>query len=385
MKHKSLIVSATLIILVIGIGLLSAFTINLNNKVSLKYSDAFPNLTFDYPDGIYNSADGTNRLFVTGQMGIIFVFNNQRKENTSTIFLDIRDRVHLGAFLGLAFDPLFSENRHFYVNYIADYPLRTIISQWSVLPNNPNEADKNSEKIMLEIPRLSESHGGGQLAFGPDGFLYIGLGDGSPYGDLSGNAQNCSSLLGKILRIDINNPSQQKNYSIPADNPFKGNTVGYKEEIYAYGFRNPWRFSFDSVTGKLWVGDVGQNRMEEIDVVEKGKNYGWNIMEGTLLYAGGNESGLQAPVWTYGRDQGNATIGGFVYRGTKLPQLAGSYIYGDYVSGRIWALNLNYGSDPVNKELLKTNLHITSFGLDEENELYFCADDGRIYELVKSS
>ncbi len=384
MKHKSLIVSAFLVILVVGSGLLSNFIINVN-KDSFNYADVFPNLTFDHPDGIYNSADGTNRLFVTGQMGMVYVFNNQRSENTYTIFLDIRNRVHLGAFLGLAFDPRFAENGHFYVNYIADNPLRTIIAQWSVLPNNTNEADKNSEKIMLEIPRLYDSHGGGQLAFGPDGYLYIGLGDGSPYGDLSGNAQNCSSLFGKILRIDINNPSQQENYSVPADNPFKGNTAGYKEEIYAYGFRNPWRFSFDSVTGKLWASDVGQDRMEEIDIVDKGKNYGWNLMEGTLFYSGGNESGLQAPVWAYGRDQGNATIGGFVYHGTKLPQLAGSYIYGDFVSGRIWALNLNHGGDPVNKELLKTNLHITSLGLDEKNELYICADDGQIYELAKTT
>ena len=223
-------------------------------------------------------------------MGIIYVFENRRNATEANIFLDIRDRVHLGAFLGLAFDPRFTENGHFYVNYLADNPLRTIIAQWSVLPNNPNEANINSQKILLEIPRLSESHAGGQLAFGPDGYLYIGLGDGTPYGDLTGNAQNRSSLQGKILRIDVNNPSLGRNYGIPKDNPFTGNNAGFKEEIYAYGFRNPWRFSFDSVTGKLWVGDVGQDRMEEIDIVEKGKNYGWNLMEGTLPYASGNSN-----------------------------------------------------------------------------------------------
>ena len=182
----------------------------------------------------------------------------------------------------------------------------------------------------------------------------------------------------------MDNPSQGRNYGIPADNPFKGNTAGYEEEIYSYGFRNPWRFSFDSATGKLWVGDVGQDRIEEIDVVEKGKNYGWNIMEGTLPYAGGNETGLELPIWEYGRDQGNATIGGFVYRGSKLTELIGYYIYGDYVSGRIWALNSYDTSNPVNKELLKTDLNITSFGIDERNELYICADDGRIYGIIKS-
>jgi glucose/arabinose dehydrogenase len=288
----------------------------------------------------------------------------------------------LGAFLGLAFDPNFAVNGHFYVNYLADNPLRTIIAQWTTLPNNPNEADKNSQKILLEIPRLSESHAGGQLAFGPDGYLYIALGDASPYGDVNGNAQNRSSLFGKILRIDVNHPSADRNYGIPAVNPFAGNNAGYKEEIYAYGFRNPWRFSFDSATGKLLVGDVGESRMEEIDVVESGKNYGWNIMEGTLAYAGGNETGLEPPIWTYGRGEGNATIGGYVYHGTIHGELTGLYIYGDYVSGRIWALNLHNSSNPVNKELLKTNLHITSFGLDEKNELYICADDGKIYEIT---
>jgi glucose/arabinose dehydrogenase len=317
-------------------------------------------------------------------MGLIYDFENRRNATETNIFLDIRDQVHLGAFLGLAFNPHFAENRYFYVNYLADNPLRTIIAQWSVLPNNPNQADMNSQKILLEIPRLSESHAGGQLAFGPDGYLYIALGDGTPYGDSTGNAQNRSSLQGKILRIDVNNPSPGRNYGIPKDNPFKSNTVGFKEEIYAYGFRNPWRFSFDTSTGKLWVGDVGQDRMEEIDIVEKGKNYGWNLMEGTLPYASGNQTGLEPPIWTYGRDQGNATIGGYVYHGTKLTELTGSYIYGDYISGRIWSLKINDTSNPLNKELVKTNLNITSFGTDQKQELYICAQDGKIYEIVKS-
>jgi glucose/arabinose dehydrogenase len=385
MKHKTLIVLTILVILFIGSALVLDRLIK-QPQTAFRYAveAAFPSLSFDHPVGLYNSGDGTNRVFVVGQMGLIYVFENRRSVSATNIFLDIHDRVHLGAFLGLAFHPNFVKNGRFYVNYIADNPLRTIIAQWSVLPNNPNEADKNSQKILLEIPRLYDSHGGGQLAFGPDGYLYIALGDGGPYGDILGNAQNRSSLLGKILRIDVDNPAQGRNYGIPADNPFEGNTVGYKEEIYAYGFRNPWRFSFDSATGKLWVGDVGQDRLEEIDVVEKGKNYGWNIMEGTLPFAGGNQTGLELPIWEYGRDQGNATIGGFVYRGSRLTELIGSYIYGDYVSGRIWALNSYETGNPVNKELLKTGLNITSFGIDEKNELYICADDGRIYGIIKS-
>ena len=387
MKHKILFVLTIMIIFFSGIIILfNQFRNQPPPQTALQYKVvvAFPNLSFDNPDGIYSSEDGTNRLFVVGQMGIIYVFENRRNATEANIFLDIRDRVHLGAFLSLAFDPLFTENGHFYVNYLADHPLRTIISQWSVLPNNPNEANINSQKILLEIPRLSESHAGGQLAFGPEGYLYIGLGDGTPYGDLTGNAQNRSSLQGKILRIDVNNPTIGRNYGIPKDNPFTGNTASFKEEIYAYGFRNPWRFSFDPATGKLWVGDVGQDRMEEIDIVEKGKNYGWNLMEGTLPYASGNQTGLEPPIWTYGRDQGNATIGGFVYHGTKLTELTGSYVYGDYVSGRIWSLKNHDAGNPINKELVKTNLNITSFGTDQKKELYICAQDGKIYEIVKS-
>lgn len=387
MKNKKLISLTILAILFIGSAfVLTRLTNQLESQTAHRYDVevAFPNLTLDHPAGIYSSGDGTNRLFAVGQTGLIYVFENRRNVTSANIFLDIRDRVHLGALLGLAFHPNFSKNAHFYVNYLADNPLRTVIAQWSVLPNKPDEADKTSEKILLEIPQFTDTHSGGQLAFGPDGYLYIALGDGGPQGDPNGNAQNRSTLLGKILRINVDTTSGNTKYSIPIGNPFAGNSLGYREEIYAYGFRNPWRFSFDPVTGLLWAGDVGQDRMEEIDIVEMGKNYGWNIMEGTLTYAGGNQTGLEPPVWEYGRDQGNATIGGFVYRGSKLTGLVGSYIYGDYVSGRIWALS-DYGTGNfVNKELLDTGLRITSFGIDEKNELYICADDGRVYEMTES-
>ena len=386
-KHRKLVILTTLAILSIGSPLVLYQLLNQpkpQTGVQYQVEVAFPNLSFDHPVGITNSGDGTNRLFVVGQLGVIYVFENRRSNSASNIFLDIHDKVHLGALLGLAFHPNFEKNGRFYVNYLADNPLRTIIAQWSTLPNKPNEADKDSQKILLEIPQISDTHSGGQLAFGPDGYLYIALGDGGPQGDPLGNGQNRSTLLGKILRIDVDNPSTGKHYGIPPDNPFNGNDAGHREEIFAYGFRNPWRFSFDSVTGKLLVADVGQDRMEEIDIVENGKNYGWNIMEGTLPYAGGNESGLELPIWEYGRDKGNATIGGFVYRGSKLPDLTGCYICGDYVSGRIWALsNYDKGNLEV-KELLNTNLEITSFGIDENDELYICAQDVRIYELTET-
>jgi hypothetical protein len=180
------------------------------------------------------------------------------------------------------------------------------------------------------------------------------------------------------LRIDVDSPFAGRNYA------FAGNTLGYREEIYAYGFRNPWRFSFDAVTGRLWVGDVGQSQREEIDIVEKGKNYGWNIMEGTLCYSpssGCTETGLELPVWEYGHNQGNAVIGGFAYRGTSLAGLEGAYVCGDYGSGKIWALWYNASSSPANVLLADTNLAITSFGLDEKDELYLTAFDGKIYTL----
>jgi glucose/arabinose dehydrogenase len=207
------------------------------------------------------------------------------------------------------------------------------------------------------------------------------MGDGGSGGDPFGNGQNRSSLLGKILRIDVNSPSAGRNYGIPADNPFAGNSLGYAEEIYAYGFRNPWRFSFDPPTGRFWVGDVGQNSREEIDIVENGKNYGWNIMEGTIPYAGGSQVGLELPVWDYGRDQGIAVIGGYVYRGPTSTGLAGAYVYGDFGSGRIWALALSGAGTPTNMILVNSNLTISSFGVDRDNELYVCAFDGRIYRL----
>jgi hypothetical protein len=239
----------------------------------------------------------------------------------------------------------------------------------------------NSELVLLEVNQPFSNHKGGQITFGDDGYLYIGLGDGGSGGDPFGNAQNRSTLLGKILRINVDSPSQGQNYSIPADNPYFGNALGYKEEIYSYGFRNPWRFSFDSPTGRLWVGDVGQDQMEEIDIVGKGKNYGWNIMEGTLTYSSGSQVGLELPVWEYSHAEGIAVIGGYVYHGSTLTGLNSKYIYGDYGSGKVWALQYDGVAMPVNTLLSDTNLNISSFGIDENKELYFCSLDGKIYVI----
>ncbi len=348
---------------------------------------AFPQLTFNQPVGIYSPADGSNRLFVVEQTGTIKVFANSPTTTTAQVFLDISDQVLYGGeqgLLGLAFHPNYSSNGYLYVDYVAANPTRTVIARYSVSAGNPDQANNASEYILLEIAQPYANHKGGQIAFGPDGYLYIGMGDGGSGGDPLGNGQSSFTLLGKILRIDVNSPQAGRNYSIPTDNPYVGNTLGYKEEIYAVGFRNPWRFSFDPATGKLWVSDVGQNRLEEIDIVENGKNYGWNIMEGTECYnspSGCNATGLELPVYEYDHSLGNAIIGGYVYRGSTLLALSGSYIYGDYGSGRIWAFPANSTAAPANALLVNSNLTLSSFGVDQNGELYICAFDGRIYTL----
>jgi glucose/arabinose dehydrogenase len=390
-KIAALIVIA-LIALVVGVsvfqGVLNSPTSETPHQYTVKV--AFPNVQFKDPVGIYNAGDQSNRLFVVEQAGVIKVFENNESVNAASIFLNISNRVTSGGelgLLGLAFPPKFNESGFFYVYYTTDNPLRSVVSRFSVSQTDKNRADVNSEKVLLQVDQPFPNHNGGQISFGPDGYLYIGLGDGGGAGDPSGNGQNRSTLLGKILRIDVNSASGSLNYSIPRDNPFVGNNQGFREEIYAYGLRNPWRFSFDSGTGRLWVGDVGQDRIEEIDIVRSGGNYGWNIMEGSLCYSppsGCNQTGLALPIWEYNHAIGYSVTGGFVYRGAAFPELVGAYVYGDYGSGRIWALRYD-GMNSTNSELAATGVHITSFGLDQKDELYFCASDGNIYRLQRST
>jgi glucose/arabinose dehydrogenase len=348
---------------------------------------AFPQLTFSQPVAIVSSEDRTNRLFVVEQQGTIRVFENSPNMAASSLFLDLRDRVFFGGeqgLLGLAFHPNYAQNGYFYVDYVTANPTRTVIARFSVTSTNLNSADKNSQQVLIEIPQPFSNHKGGQLAFGLDGYLYIGMGDGGSQGDPQGNSQSLAALLGKILRIDVDNPSGGRNYGIPLDNPFRGNKLGYREEIFAFGFRNPWRFSIDSVSGRLWVGDVGQNQIEEIDIVERGRNYGWNIMEGSQCYnptVGCDQTGLELPVYEYSHALGYAIIGGYVYHGQALPGLKGVYMYGDYGSGRIWALTINGTGGKSNVLLVSSNLSISSFGLDQSGELFFCTFDGKIHKL----
>ena len=238
--------------------------------------------------------------------------------------------------------------------------------------------------VLLEFDQPFSNHNGGQISFGPDVYLYIAVGDGGSGGDPKGNGQNRKTLLGSILRIDVNKQSGSKNYSIPEDNPFANTSLGFREEIYAYGLRNPWRFSFDSANGQLWVGDVGQNKYEEVDIIKKGGNYGWNTMEGFHCFKPANcdQEGLELPIWEYDRSKGDISItGGFVYHGPSLSQLEGLYIYADYVSGRIWALDSRDPKNPINTELLDADFPISAFGIDQNQELFICGFDDKIYKL----
>lgn len=347
--------------------------------------EAYPNLRFTRPVDFQSPNDGTDRVFVAEQEGKISFFENDETVSETTEFLDISSKVddnhNEEGLLGLAFHPNFRENGYFYVNYTASSS-ETLISRFTISSSDPNKADPGSELVLLRFDQPYGNHNGGQVAFGPDGYLYISTGDGGSGGDPKGNGQNLNTLLGAILRIDVDQTSGSKNYGIPADNPFVNRSMA-QPEIYAYGLRNPWRISFDKESGRLWAADVGQNAYEEVDIIEVGKNYGWNDMEGLHTYQSGeNSSEYTAPVLEISQDTGDKSItGGYVYRGTAAPSLTGQYIFADYVSGRIYALSENSDGTFSNQTLMDTRLNIASFGLDQQNELYICAFDGKIYKL----
>ena len=355
--------------------------------------NAFPNLSFDDPVGIHHAGDGSNRIFVIEQEGRIKVFDNNPDVSSAEMFLNITSIVDQDGgyteegLLGLAFHPNYIENGYFYVNYTEHNPRRNVIARYSVSDNNPNEADYGSSEIILEVNQPYTNHNGGQMEFGPDdGYLYISFGDGGSAGDPLGHGQNLSTLLGSLIRIDVDNPSGGLNYGIPSDNPFIA-PMNARDEIYAYGLRNMWRFSFDLETGFLWGADVGQYEYEEVNIIESGGNYGWNIMEGTSCYESQNcdSDGLEPPVWEYELyvDGVCSITGGYVYRGTNLWGLVGKYIYGDWCTGDIWALQYSDSGDHVNEDILDSDINITSFGVDQNNELFFCGGD-YIYKLKSS-
>ena len=355
---------------------------NLNAQITQQV--AFPNLSFSSPIFLTHAGDSTNRVFVVEQAGRIKVFENSSAVLTTKEFIDISDRVASGGemgLLGLAFHPDYEFNGYFYVNYTANNPRRTIIARYQVT-SNPDSADKNSEFIILTFNQPYSNHNGGWIGFGPDdNYLYIGTGDGGSGGDPQNNGQSINTMLGKILRIDVDGGTP---YSIPTTNPFYDSSGTVVKEIYAWGLRNPWRCSFDPVTGWLWAGDVGQNAWEEIDIIENGKNYGWRCYEGTHPYntTGCNYPEYIDPVWEYGHGPECSITGGYVYHGAGVPQLEGKYIYGDYCSNKIWALSYDGISPTTNELLLTTSGGLGSFGIDESQELYWTSFNGKIYRFT---
>jgi glucose/arabinose dehydrogenase len=349
---------------------------------SIGLERVFPALGFEGLTGLYQIPSGS--WLATEQAGRVRLID--RAGTQATVFMDLTDRVSTdGAeegLLGLALAPDFVDSGEFYVYYSAADPRRSVLSRFS----STNAAgDAGSEQVILEVDEPFSNHNGGQIVFGPDGFLYIGLGDGGSGGDPRGNGQNPATLLASILRIDVSGGGA--GYTIPADNPFVGQGNA-RAEIWAYGLRNPWRFSFDMATGQLWAGDVGQSTREEIDIIVKGGNYGWNVMEGFGCLDGGsgcNQNGLLLPVTDYANGGGDCAVtGGFVYRGSAIPALQGAYVYGDYCSGKIWALRYEDGEVTAEAQLAQTGFRISSFAQDGDGELYVLetSRSGGIYRLV---
>jgi len=342
---------------------------------------------FDAPLFVATAPDASGRLYVVEQPGQIMVVGADGRTAPDP-FLDIRDRVSQDGgergLLGLAFHPAYAANGRLFVYYV-DRAARIVVAEFH--RRDATHADGGSERVLLRIDHSQyPNHDGGMIAFGPDGMLYIGTGDGGGAGDPLGNGQNPGTLLAKLLRIDVDGAAP---YAVPSGNPFVGRS-GFRPEVWAYGLRNPWRFSFDRATGALYVGDVGQNLWEEIDVAPRGaggQNYGWHVMEGRHCYepaVGCSQAGITLPVAEYGHDQGCAVMGGYVYRGPSIPSLDGWYLFGDYCSGRIWGIRADAAlrGPATPRLLLQAGTQIRSFGQDQRGEVYVVGGSGDVYRLA---
>jgi glucose/arabinose dehydrogenase len=328
-----------------------------------------------------HASDGSNRVFVATQHGVIHVFPNDQKATKTKIFLDIQDRVtyrddqNEEGFLGLAFPPDYRKTGHFYVYYTPKKEKNVnYLSRFKVPKDDADRADPASEEVLLKFKKPFWNHDGGTICFGPDGYLYIAVGDGGAANDPFDNGQKLGSLLGKIHRIDVSKKGDDTPYAIPKDNPFV-KTEGARPEVWACGLRNVWRMSFDRQTGRLWAADVGQNLWEEIDLIERGGNYGWNRREGLHPFGVkgmGPSSKMIEPIWEYHHDLGKSITGGHVYRGERLKSLQGLYLYADYVAGHIWGLRYDEEKKRVtaNHLLRRGGFPVFSFGEDEKGEVY---------------
>jgi len=338
---------------------------------------------------VTHAGDGSDRLFIVEKTGAIRIL--QGGALLPTPLLDLSSQVSSGSeqgLLGLAFPPNFAASGHFFVNY-TDRQGATQIARFQISAADPNRADPASEFSVLTLAQPAGNHNGGMLAFGPDGMLYIGTGDGGGRNDAYDNGQNPATLLGKMLRLDVTSAPDQP-YRVPADNPWievDWNGQDVRDEIWAVGLRNPWRYSFDRTTGDLWVADVGQNQWEEINVTTAGTpgglNYGWPIMEASHCFQNDDcaTDGLVLPVQEYAHEGHCSVTGGYVYRGAAQPQRQGVYFYGDYCSGVIWALAPDGRGGWVNAELARPAITISSFGEDEAGELYVTDLGGAVYRL----
>lgn len=337
------------------------------------------------PVGMANAGDGTGRLFIIEQAGRIMVVKDGQIDLQP--FLDISGRVgstgNEQGLLGLAFHPEYKSNGYLFINY-TDLEGNTVIARYRAAQEDLQRADPASETRLLTIQQPFPNHNGGQVAFGPDGFLYLGLGDGGSGGDPLGNGQSLKTLLGKILRLDVDQGSP---YTAPSTNQFAKNQ---QPEIWAYGLRNPWRFSFDRLTGDLYIGDVGQNKWEEIDFLlagsPAGANFGWNYFEGLHPYSKNTPpAGLETifPVAEYSHSQGCSVTGGVVYRGNQLPEWQGVYLFGDFCTGNVWGLQRDAQGAWQQKLLFENAGQITSFGEDESGEVYMVDRAGVVKKLVK--
>jgi glucose/arabinose dehydrogenase len=341
------------------------------------------------PEGLVNAGDGSGRLFILEQGGLVRILKDGIL--LASPFLDLTKQVVCcgeRGLLGLVFHPNYAKNGYFYVDYTekVNNHLYTVVARYDVSASDPNQADPNSEVRLLHIEKPGtppyQNHNGGQLQFGPDGYLYIGMGDGGSEGDPDGNGQSLQTLWGKILRIDVDHTQP---YAIPADNPYVNG--GGLWEIWAYGLRNPWRFSFDRLNGDLYIGDVGQDTWEEIDYLPAGspggENFGWKYYEGSHTYRDSPPTGMKfvMPVAEYNHQLGEAVIGGYVYRGQDLPAWDGVYLYADYGSGRVWGLLQLADGSWQNAQMFETGLKISSFGVGENGEIYLVDDSGSILML----
>lgn len=360
---------------------------------------AFPNLRLNRPIVLTHPGDGTDRLVVASQLGKIQIMPNKQDvtEENLKLFCDLESQLvytkeeNEEGLLGLAFHPKFRENGEFFVHYTRkDAPPHTsVVSRFRTSKESPDTADPATEEELIRIPQPFWNHNGGGLAFGPDGYLYIALGDGGKRDDPFGNGQNLETLLGSILRIDVNRKDAGKNYAIPRDNPFVNRTKA-APEIYAYGFRNVWGMSFDKVTGSLWVADVGQDLWEEIDIVTKGGNYGWNLREAAHKFGKkGSEpdENLIDPVWEYHHEVGKSITGGVVYRGKKTPFFVGCYFYADYITGRVWALKYDEQQRQfiANYSLKADLMPYIAFGTDMHDEVYLTDAFGQFWMIAPAN